>query len=382
MSKKYSIVVMLSAMLVVFPGCDVLKTLSTVQQVQQGKVSIVKGDDNLPGAQKGGISLNNEPFKENHKPGGTKYKDPIYTNIKKTSETYATNVKQFNGVAKNLVMDLYTPVDNREMKKPVVIYLFGGGWFMKQIGGMDQFGKSFAMKGYLGVTIDYRIGFQNASGMLTCKTEFSGFDEAVYRAAQDAKAAIRYLKANADRLGIDKNKIFIGGHSAGAFTSLNAVQLDDRDVPQSIRAKLGDVNSVGGHQNESTTVAGNFVLAGGTTHTLDYIDKKVPTYIMQGTCDDILPDGYGKVYHCQQAVYPSVYTGAPLYNKYKSIGACVHYDVSCGGDHEFGNLGWFMQAALVGEFVYNILGGSCKTNKRGIPAPTKGCPKTDASVCN
>lgn len=373
--------VLVAALIFSVSGCDVVKTLSTVQQVQQGKVSVVKGDSNLPGAQKDGLTLNNQPFKEVHKPSGIKYRDPIYTDIRKTTETYASGVKNFDGTTKDLLMDIYTPVENPDKAKPCVIFVFGGGWFMKQIGGMEQFGKGFAMKGYVGVSIDYRIGFPSASGMLTCKTEFSGFDEAVYRAAQDAKAAIRYVKANADRLGIDKDKIFIGGHSAGAFTSINAVQLDDHDVRPELRSKLGDLNSVGGHQDQNTSVAGNFSLAGGTIHTLDYIDKPVPTYIFMGTCDDILPNGRGNVYHCNNAKYPIVFTGQQLYDKYRSIGACTHYDVSCKGDHEFGNIGWLMISALSGEFIYNTLSGKCKTDKRGIPSQTAKCQVIDPEVC-
>ena len=382
--KKHRLLAIFIPAFLLFSGCDVIKEINkikTAAQIQKG-VSKVEGDNSLPGAQKGGVVIVNEDYKIDVKTNGKRYLDCIFGQINKTSEVYSHGAKQFDGTSTNLLMDIYTPAGDNVKGRPCVIFVFGGGWFMKTVDGMDHFGHQFAQKGYVGVSIDYRYGFPKATTMAMCKTEWSGFDEAVYRAAQDAKAAIRYLKANADRLGIDKNKIFIGGHSAGAFTSLNAVQLDDVDVPAVLKNKLGGVNATGAHQNESTTVMGNFVLAGGTVNTMNYIDKKVPTYIMMGTCDELLPFGKGKAFHCDNSPkHPIMYTGPELFNKYKSIGACVHYDVSCRGGHEIGGHGWKITAAIVSSFVWATLNNNCKTAKRGIEAKQAKCKKTDLSVC-
>jgi acetyl esterase/lipase len=367
------------------PGCDVIKELSKVKtaaQIQKG-VSKVEGDNSLPGAQKGGVVLVNEGYKVTDvKPNGVRYRDVVFTGVKKNTEVYVRGAKQFNGTPTDLVMDIYTPAGDVETDRPCVIFVFGGGWFMKTVDGMDHFGHQFAQRGYVGVSIDYRYGFPKATTMASCKTEWSGFDEAWYRAAQDAKAAIRYLKANADRIGLNKDKIFIGGHSAGAFTALNAVQLDDEDVSAELRTQLGGLNEHGDHRNESTQVMGNYVLAGGTIHTLNYVDKPVPTYLMNGTCDEILPFGAGKAYHCKNSQkHPMMFTGQKLYEKYRNIGACIHYDVSCRGGHEIGGYGWKITAALVADFVWKTLINQCKTDKRGIEAKQAKCQKTDVSVC-
>ncbi len=338
------------AFVFLFTGCDVLQQLQTAQQVNNGTLAVVKGDMTLPGAQKGGTAIANKPYKSVHKPNGIRYKDDIFQNVKKTTETYATGAKEFNGNSKNLVMDIYTPSGDNVNGRPCVIFLFGGGWFMKTVDGMGQFGDAFAKKGYVSVSIDYRIGFKNAVGMPKCTGNYSGFHEAWYRAAQDAKAAIRYLKANADRLGIDKNKIFIGGHSAGAFTTLNAVHLDDSDVPASLKSKLGGVNSIGGHQNENTTVAGEYILAGAAIETLDYVDKNLPTYMLLGTCDEFIANGTGKIYKCDKN--PTIHAGQVLVNKLKSNGACVDYDVSCGGDHGFGGMTFEEMTGLVLSLIH------------------------------
>ncbi len=371
--------ILLIALILTISSCEVLQTLQTVQKVNSGTLDVLKGDMTLPGAQKGGIVAANLPYKSVYRPNGVRYKDDIFQNVQKTTETYASGAKEYNGQSKNLVLDVYQPSGDKTVGRPCVIFLFGGGWFMKTVDGMEQFGQAFAKKGYVGVSIDYRIGFKNATGMIKCMDNYSGFHEAWYRGAQDAKAAIRYIKANADRLGIDKNKIFIGGHSAGAFTSLNAVHLDDQDVPDGFINQLGNVNSVGGHQNENTTVAGAYILAGAAIGSLNYIDKSTPTYLLMGTCDEFIANGVGQVYRC--ASNPTIYSGQALFDKLKTNGGCVKYDVSCGGDHGFGKMTFEEMIALVTDFTFNTLKGNCQTEKRGVQAKSVKCQEKDHSVC-
>ena len=95
-----------------------------------------------------------------------------------------------------------------------------------------------AQKGYVVALIDYRLGFPEGNLFVLCQGDFmKGFYEASLRATQDARSAIRYIKANAERLGIDPNKIFISGNSAGAITALNTVFLDDKDIPATINRR-------------------------------------------------------------------------------------------------------------------------------------------------
>lgn len=368
-----------------FSGCEILNELQKLKQAAQIKsgIAVIEGTDkSLTGAQKGGIVVEGKyKLSTAVKPGGKRYQDYVFPNIQKTTETYAKAAKQYNGQPKDLLMDIYMPKGDNVQGRPCVIFVFGGGWFMKTVDGMDDFGYNFARKGFVGVSIDYRIGFPKGTSMITCTEGFSGFDDAWYRAAQDAKAAIRYVKANADRLGIDKNKIFIGGHSAGGFTALNAVQLDDRDVPQDLIAAHGGVNAVGDHQNETTDVMGNYVLAAGALYSTEFIDKPVPTYLFMGTCDALLPTGTGKIFKCNKAAWPIAHTGPVLYKKYKSIGACVHHDVSCKGGHGFGGIGWEAISALASGFIYQTLIGNCKTAERAISVKSQKCQTANSPVC-
>ena len=68
----------------------------------------------------------------------------------------------------------------------------------------------------------------------------------MYRAHQDAHAAIRYIVDNSSTYKIDTNWIFVGGTSAGANTANNLVythQSDYEMIYPSISSLLGDLNT-------------------------------------------------------------------------------------------------------------------------------------------
>lgn len=124
--------------------------------------------------------------------------DPVkvegYENLWLTSDiAYATT-----SAAQKL--DLYVP--ESETPVPVIVMIHGGAF---QFGSktMDSITDclSITESGYAIAALDYRM-----AGEAT----FPG-------AVADAKAAVRYLKANADTLGIDGEKVAIWGMSAGAY---------------------------------------------------------------------------------------------------------------------------------------------------------------------
>ena len=99
---------------------------------------------------------------------------------------------------RDLHLDLFLPPSQDELA-PAVVYLHGGGW---RAGNKRQFWRHaahMASKGFIGVSVEYRL---------------SG--EATFPAAvEDAKAVVRWLRANASELGIDTNRIGAAGGSAG-----------------------------------------------------------------------------------------------------------------------------------------------------------------------
>ena len=122
----------------------------------------------------------------------------------------------------NLLMDVYKPEGDTFTNRPVIIFAHAGGFFSgsRNVDDMMAFCDYFARKGYVTATIDYRLGFSFTDNIVLHSTR------AVYRGLQDGRTAIRYFRANAATYGIDPNKVYFVGSSAGAFMALHSIYLD------------------------------------------------------------------------------------------------------------------------------------------------------------
>ena len=102
-----------------------------------------------------------------------------------------------------LTFDAAFPKRTQDKPLPAVVYIHGGGWRMGSKDSGLRPSIALALGGYFACTIQYRLT-----------------DQATYPAAvHDCKAAIRFLRANAEHLGIDPNRIGVWGHSAGGHLS-------------------------------------------------------------------------------------------------------------------------------------------------------------------
>ena len=99
---------------------------------------------------------------------------------------------------RTLEMDIYRPKEAWGLL-PAIVCIHGGGWAKGNRLSHEKIAQSLASRGYVAATISYRL---------------SG--EAPFPAAiEDCKAAVRFLRANADQYGIDSERIGAIGLSAG-----------------------------------------------------------------------------------------------------------------------------------------------------------------------
>lgn len=108
---------------------------------------------------------------------------------------------------RNEKLDLYQP-EKREAGKqsPAVVIIHGGGWVGGDKAAEREFvtGTTLAKAGYVCVSIEYWKGVKNR-----WPTNL-----------QDCKNAVRWLRVNAKRLGIDPERIGVIGGSAGGHLAL------------------------------------------------------------------------------------------------------------------------------------------------------------------
>ena len=139
----------------------------------------------------------------------------------------------------DLLMDIYLPDGDTNMSRPVIVFAHGGGFVIgnKQHDDMVALCESYAKKGYVTVSIDYRQGFHIIGDINMYAIR------AVYRGLQDGKTAVRFLRANASTYGIDQSKVYFAGSSAGAFIGLHSIYMDELSEKPPQAGELTYVNA-------------------------------------------------------------------------------------------------------------------------------------------
>lgn len=99
---------------------------------------------------------------------------------------------------RKLQLDLYRP-KNSEGKLPGILCIHGGAWWKGNRQNHAHIAKALAARGFVTATISYRL-----SGELPFPAQI-----------EDCKAAVRWMRANADAYGIDARFIGATGSSAG-----------------------------------------------------------------------------------------------------------------------------------------------------------------------
>jgi acetyl esterase/lipase len=101
--------------------------------------------------------------------------------------------------------------------RPAIVFFFGGGWRNGSPAQFEGQCRRLASLGMVAISADYRVSSRNHSTVLD--------------SIRDAKSAIRYVRRNAARLGIDPRRIAAGGGSAGGHIAAVAGVIPGLDEP-------------------------------------------------------------------------------------------------------------------------------------------------------
>jgi len=192
-----------------------------------------------------------------------------------------------------LRLDMYLPADTTTTH-PLVMYIHGGGWqngHSRNSGAFDNWPATLAMiasRGYVVTSINYRLG-----------------GEAKFPAAiQDVKTAIRWLRANADEYGIDKDEFLVWGASAGghlaalAATSGDVKELEPLGLPDELAAESDRVQACIGWygiydltgMEERGGPGGYFAGTAKLASPVTYVDDSDGAFLLiHGSTDPVIP---------------------------------------------------------------------------------------------
>lgn len=107
-------------------------------------------------------------------------------------------------------LDIYLPRGGAP-RSPVVFFIYGGSWSSGAKSTYGFAGEAFASRGYVTVLADYR---------LVPEVRFPAFID-------DGARALAYVRTHVARYGGDPGRLFLAGHSAGAYNAM-MLALDPR----------------------------------------------------------------------------------------------------------------------------------------------------------
>ncbi len=222
---------------------------------------------------------------------GTRFVDPVFqtVNVRKAIE-YRT-AQSATGIDVALLLDFYEPADDSATRRPLLIFMHGGGFFTgsRESAFAAAFCGELAQRGYAVASIDYRLGVQPFSR--------AGYTKAIYRAVQDAHVAVRYMKANSQQYRIDPERVFLGGESAGGVTSVHAAYWNPDEIPTDVdTAEAGPLSGGGAFARQSSSVRAIVNLWGAIGDTLWIDPREAPVVSVHGDEDLVVPIDEGGAY--------------------------------------------------------------------------------------
>lgn len=259
---------------------------------------------------------------------GLRYRDIVFSQPDSTLNIPYGSAQNLNGKTEELLLDLYSPGQiDTATKRPLMIFIHGGGFQSNTKSGAypNLICNGLAKRGYMVATINYRLGVPKT------KTD-NDYAEALYRAVQDAKAAVRFFRRNSKIYGIDPDQIFVMGSSAGAKTAMHLAYLDQEEIPVGVdQIKLGNLEGNSGNPGYSSKVSG-VVNCWGAMINYKWIEKgDVPLFCISGTADKTVAFDSSFSYHGFK------YGSTILYNHAKDLGIPTGLRLFQGAGHTLDN---------------------------------------------
>lgn len=191
------------------------------------------------------------------------------------SVTVKSDLKYTTTNDPNLLMDVYLPPKlAKGERRPAVVFIHGGvgaQFKPKDWGFYKSWGQLVAASGMIAVTFTHRLGYPKPL---------------LAEAASDVTAAINYVRANADSLNIDKERLCLAAYSAGG----PLLSLGMRDKPGYVRCLVAfyaflDIQQSEPHRtNEPSEMVKRF---SPITYLANDAGKLAPMFIARAGLDEV-----------------------------------------------------------------------------------------------
>lgn len=268
-----------------------------------------------------------------------RYKDEITDSAKVETYTYAFKD------GKPLDLDVYLPAFDNQSKRPLLFYVHGGGFSSgtRDHGGIPEFCKKMARRGYVVSSISYRLTRQGTATAFGCDCPAVDKLNTFNKAVEDIQDATFFMIKNMDKMGIDPQKIILSGSSAGAEAVLNAAY----QPPYCYGLDSGPVS-----------YAGVISMAGAIPDTSRiFKESAIPSLLFHGTCDNLVPYATAPHHYCKEdrPGYLILHGGYTIAEKLKKLGTPYWLYTYCNAAHEIASQPLSANFDEIVEFCYSYV---------------------------
>lgn len=289
--------------------------------------------------------------------GKVRFKETCFTSISTQADLYYRTEKDFSSKDDSLFMDFYEPQDDTASLRPVIVMLYGGAFISgsRKDTLITTYSNYFAGCGYAVFAIDYRIGMN----LLTVKPQ-EELTKALYRAVQDSRAAVRFIRKNADTYKIDTSQIFAMGYSAGAITLIHHAYLEQAEASQNpllepVISSLGDLDQ--GDDLQYSSKISCIINCCGAIADTSFIDEgNAPILSFHGTDDQIVPYDTGYAFSDPSTV--ALFGSFVIDQKAKALGIPSVLVTFEGADHYLQGEPRVTIPVTAVNFLYGFMSGS------------------------
>ncbi|MEI6210959.1 MAG: alpha/beta hydrolase fold domain-containing protein [bacterium] len=210
----------------------------------------------------------------------TRYKEVCFQSY---NESF--NIKYGQAGTNSLYLDYWEPAGDVVSKRAAMVWVHGGGFTGGDKSQADYrtWARTLARHGYVSVSINYRLSSDYTGNI----------------GQQDARAAVRWLRANAESLRIDTSRIAIGGGSAGSIISMAVAYWEGPE---------GD----SGNPGYSSEVAAVIDLWGWLHPVTEMQAGEAPIAIVHGTADETVSFSEATAIHARADVVGMPHTWHPI----------------------------------------------------------------------
>jgi acetyl esterase/lipase len=249
---------------------------------------------------------------------------PVTSDNAQAGIEFREDVEFGTGGGKTLTLHLARPTGSG--KFPAIVFIHGGGWAGGNKNDLKDVIRAAARQGFVAVSVSYRFAPKD---LFPAQIE-------------DVKCAVRWMRAHADKLQLDPNRIGALGLSAGAHLAMLLGVMDKADgfegnggwpdqssKVQAVVAYFGPVDLLGEYPDASKAIVRNFI--GGTKEekTAEYRRASPITYVSAGDAPMLLFQGTEDVL----VPYDQAYTMARALTAVKVPG---RVELLLGANHGWG----------------------------------------------